>query len=125
MELLWVSIHYNAVILFRVGETVCKFISAWLDDLTCGKMFPLSAPDALISELAAQQVNIHQWGAANRLEFDPKKEEMKIIHPRLGVGTAFKFLGVMTDCKLTMIWNVSASFEGATKDQGNSPNSFL
>ena len=96
------------------------------DDLTCDNVFPLSAPYVFIfSELATQQVNIHQWGAASRVEFDPKKEEMKIIHPRLGVGTAFKFLGVMTDCKLTMIWNVSASFEGATKDQGNSPNSFL
>ena len=58
------------------------------DDLTCDKVFPLSAPDALIfTELATQQVNIHQWGAANRVEVDPKKDEMKIIHPRVGVGS--------------------------------------
>ena len=90
--------------------TFSEFVAAndfievkFADDLICDKVFPLSAPDAVIfSELAAQQVNIHQWGAASRVEFDPEKEKIKIIHSQLGVGSGFNFLGVMADCKLTM-----------------------
>ena len=36
------------------------------------------------------------------MEFDPGKEEMKILHPRLPLGTPFKFLVALVDCKLIM-----------------------
>ena len=78
-----------------VSEFAAAIDLSEVNVLTCDKVFPLSAPNIIFSELAT-----HQWGEAYTVEFDPNK--MKMIHPRLGVGTAFKIIGVMADCKLTI-----------------------
>ena len=57
------------------------------DDLTCEKSVLKDVPDDdVFKELRECQARVHAWGVANRVQFDPKKEEFKIMHPRLGWG---------------------------------------
>lgn len=73
------------------------------DDLSCDKVFDSTVSDAsILEELATCQRSVHRWGVENRVEFDPKKEEMKILHVRRCHGSSFKFLGPIVDTKLVM-----------------------
>ena len=46
--------------------------------------------------------NLCRWGAANRVLFDPGKENFHGIHRTRAFGDDFKILGVLFDCQLTM-----------------------
>ena len=46
---------------------------------------------------------VHKWGRANRVAFDPDKEHAVILHPQMAEGDPFKLLGLLVDCKLTML----------------------
>ena len=48
------------------------------------------------------QDELHSWGRANRVIFDPAKESMHIISKIMPSDSEFKILGVEFDCKLTM-----------------------
>ena len=55
------------------------------DDLNAWRAFSLdkraSAPhETALSELVAVQRELHQWGAANQVDFDPNKESVHILH---------------------------------------------
>ena len=46
--------------------------------------------------------NVHKWGKANRVSFDPSKEYLVVLHPSAYHGEAFKLLGCMVDTDLAM-----------------------
>ena len=48
------------------------------------------------------QKELHLWGKANQVIFDPSKESFHFLHRRLHSGTEFKLLGVVFDSKLLM-----------------------
>ena len=59
--------------------------TVFADDLNAWRAFSLdkraSAPhETALSELAAVQRELHQWGAANQIVFDPSKESVHILH---------------------------------------------
>ena len=87
---LW-NIHFADVSEYASanGFTETKFAH----DLSCEKAFILTVPDGdIMAELHNQQSHIHKWGATNRVEFDPGKEELRIIHPTFPDGEPFHFL---------------------------------
>ena len=50
----------------------------------------------------ACQVELHSWGRANQVEFDPKKESMHVVSHYSPEGPNFKILGLNFDCRLIM-----------------------
>lgn len=73
------------------------------DDLSCDKVFAKNVTDEeVFQNLRGCQTEVHGWGELNRVQFDPLKEEMKIIHGKRPHGEPFKFLGPMIDTKLVM-----------------------
>ena len=78
--------------------------SLFADDLTAERSYPKTTPNHQLYHDAQQlQTAIHHWGHNNRVIFDPSKEHTAIIHPTLGEGTNFKYLGAITDPKLSML----------------------
>ena len=76
---------------------------AFADDLTVFKSFDRSTPDEYIEQqLHRTRAKVHKWGGANRVEFDPCKESVQILHPLLGGDVVFRLLGVMFDSKFSM-----------------------
>ena len=55
-----------------------------------------------LSSLRDVQKEIHAWGEANRVLFDPSKESVHLLHRRFGLGDNFKLLGVVFDSGLLM-----------------------
>ena len=49
-----------------------------------------------------QRVHKYKWKTDCRVDFDPAKEELKVIHPMFVDGPDLKLIGVMMDVKLTM-----------------------
>ena len=73
------------------------------DDLNVYKKFNKDVTNFYVFEqLRKCQERVHKWGKHCRVEFDPSKEEFKILHHFFGEGADFKLLGVMMDVKLTM-----------------------
>ena len=56
----------------------------------------------VFAKLRQCQDHVHKWGETNRVEFDPAKEELVIMHPRNGYEETFRLLGLMVDNRLTM-----------------------
>ena len=54
------------------------------------------------AKLSECQANLHRWGAANRVVFDPGKEEFVFIRRRDAIGSDFRLLGVVFDPQLLM-----------------------
>ena len=48
------------------------------------------------------QEKLHEWGRANQVEFEPKKETVSIVSRHDPFGPDFKLLGVVFDTSLTM-----------------------
>ena len=72
--------------------------TVFADDLNAWRAFSFdkraSAPhETALSELAAVQRELHQWGAANQVVFDPSKESVHILHRSCYYGENFKILG--------------------------------
>ena len=82
--------------------------TVFADDLNAWRAFSLdkraSAPhETALSELAAVQRELHQWGAANQVVFDPSKESVHILHRSCYYGENFKILGCVFDPQLRML----------------------
>ena len=60
------------------------------------------ANDDILSRLRAVQDELHRWGRANRVTFDPNKESVHIISKIVPFGNEFRILGIDCDCKLLM-----------------------
>ena len=55
-----------------------------------------------MKSLKTCQSNLHSWGRANQVQFDPKKESFHILHRQFPCGLDFPTLGVVFDTKLIM-----------------------
>ena len=75
----------------------------YADDLNAYRAFPLATEnEALMQSGLKCQNNLHEWGRAKRVEFDPAKESMHVVAHQRGVGGDFKILGVVFDVCLKM-----------------------
>ena len=85
------------------------------DDLNTYKSYPAdTAPEEVLSDLKRGQQAVHQWGAENRVSFDPGKEMFAVVHPRFAHGPNLKLLGAIFDTKLTMISCIEATMRKVT-----------
>ena len=73
------------------------------DDLNCFKDFGLSTSNLeLHTEMRQCQGELHKWGRANQVVFDPSKESMHVLALHGGEGPNFRLLGVPFDHALSM-----------------------
>ena len=56
-----------------------------------------TALEEVLSDLKRGQQAVHQWGAENRVSFDPGKEVFAVVHPRVAHGPNGKLLGAIVD----------------------------
>ncbi len=79
--------------------------TVFADDFNCWKGFGKDGLPTMLKceiEMRGAQRELHRWGQANRVAFDPSKESF-IIMGRLGaMGGNFRLLGVTFDPKLLM-----------------------
>jgi hypothetical protein len=78
--------------------------TVFADDLNAWKTFclNLSSPSPhseALASLQAAQTELHRWGAANRVRFDPAKESFQVLHRRRPHVEDFKVLGCWFDSK--------------------------
>jgi hypothetical protein len=73
------------------------------DDLNSYRMFPGTTPnDKIIRSMKACQTELHSWGKANQVTFEPGKESFHILSISEPLGEEFKLLGVNFDTALSM-----------------------
>ena len=75
----------------------------YADDLNAYKELPGSTANenALIAVDRVQD-ELHNWGKANQVEFDPSKESKHVLSRTDPFGENFKLLGIQFDCRLGM-----------------------
>ena len=77
--------------------------SVFADDLNAYREFTLDIPNDILMNSAREcQRELHKWGRANQVAFDPKKESTHCVSHVAPEGEDFKILGVRFDCRLTM-----------------------
>ena len=87
----------------EVTATTGTYESKFADDLNHFRVFPCSVDnDAIIAEMTTWQAAVHQWGSANRVEFDASKERFVILHKRHGQGDDFRLVGSWIDVCLSL-----------------------
>ena len=75
----------------------------YADDLNAFRTFLNSVSnDFVISQLRRCQFELHEWGAANCVTFDPEKESFHVISRNSSYGSSFRLLGVQFDMQITM-----------------------
>ena len=73
------------------------------DDLNGYRIYSKREDDAtILGDIKSCQKELHSWGLANQVEFDPGKESSHILSRNKPLGPNFKILGVEFDCKLIM-----------------------
>ena len=101
---LW-NVHYGDA---RVTTARKGFLeTVFADDYNSWKGYKTNRDDptqvaAILDDLRAAQGELHAWGRANQVAFDPGKESFHILHKRLHQGDDFKILGVVFDGALRM-----------------------
>ena len=101
---LW-NVHYGDA---RVTTARKGFLeTVFADDYNSWKGYKTNRDDptqvaAILDDLRAAQGELHAWGRANQVAFDPGKESFHILHRRLHQGDDFKILGVVFDGALRM-----------------------
>ena len=76
---------------------------SFADDLNAYKCVRGNTRNATAIKLAKHcQAELHKWGTANNVCFDPKKENISVFSMRDLVGDGCKLLGVYFDTKLSM-----------------------
>ena len=82
--------------------------SVFADDFNCWKRFEVKHTEVkehqtkALDELREAQKELHLWGEANRVLFDPSKESLHLLHKRFYSGDNFKLLGMVFDPQLLM-----------------------
>jgi len=75
----------------------------YADDLNAFKLFEQHVSDqSIMNDLGQGQRELHMWGAANQVTFDPGKESFHILSRAHPLGDSFRILGLTFDCKLLM-----------------------
>ena len=78
--------------------------SLFADDLSVWTALPRHLRDGVVLDhLRVTQKCSHEWGRKHQVTFDPAKESLHIIHPTVGSGENFSFLGVEIDPKLKIV----------------------
>ena len=73
------------------------------DDLNCFRIFDgRHGDDLLMQEAHKCQTELHIWGQANQVVFEPTKESFHILGRVHSLGESFKILSVLFDTKLSM-----------------------
>ena len=73
------------------------------NDLNAYRAFPGKSRNGVIRKSANKcQEELHSWGAANQVSFDPSKESKHVLSRTDPHGPNFKLLGVIFDCRLFM-----------------------
>jgi hypothetical protein len=73
------------------------------DDLTASKVFPASTGNnTVLEQLGHCQEFVHHWGRENRVQFDPAKEKLDVLHRTSPYGHTGRILGALVDPKLLM-----------------------
>ena len=73
------------------------------DDLNAFREFGSGTPNEEIFVAVDKcQDELHAWGRANQVSFDPAKESKHVMSRRDPCGDNFKLLGVVFDCRLFM-----------------------
>ena len=97
---LWNIYYADAALAVKVHDFL-EIIFA--DDLNCFKDFGLSTSNLeLHTEMRQCQGELHKWGRANQVVFDPSKESMHVLALHGGEGPNFRLLGVPFDHALSM-----------------------
>ena len=75
----------------------------FVDDLNGFKSYTkeVSKPE-IMEDLKTCQQNLHAWGRANQVQFDPTKESFHILDRQNPCGPDFNNLGCIFDGKLIM-----------------------
>ena len=77
--------------------------TVFADDLNAFKDYELLKPNKnIFDDMRMCQNDLHSWGRANQVAFDPAKESMHILAHRSGEGPNFRLLGVNFDNELSM-----------------------
>ena len=79
--------------------------TVFADDFNCWKTYSRKQLPAQVKAelgLRAAQRELHRWGEANRVVFDPAKESFHLLHRTLHRGDNFRLLGVHFDPQLRM-----------------------
>ena len=98
--MLWNTYYADAKVPIR-KESFEEIIFA--DDLNAFREYPKEAKDeTILQDMSNCQKELHSWGRANQVEFDPGKESSHILSRSRPIGESFKILGVEFDCKLVM-----------------------
>lgn len=75
----------------------------YADDLNAYRVFPSTTPNANVKNaMKSGQDELHQWGRADQVSFDPSKESRHILSLSEPWGDDFKILGVLFDATLSM-----------------------
>ena len=73
------------------------------DDLNCFKNYARTIGDNYImKQMKLCQEEVHQWGKANRVQFDPAKEHFFVLNRKCRGHDNFEILGALFDTKLSM-----------------------
>jgi len=76
---------------------------AFADDLNCFKIFDKTiGNDYITAQTTKCQKELHAWGEANQIVFEPDKESIHILDRNHPYGSSFKILSVHFDTKLKM-----------------------
>ena len=77
--------------------------TVFADDFNCWAAFDKDVKEFdVVMRLSACQHQLHEWGSANQVTFDPSKEEFVLIRRFRALGPNFKLLGVTFDPQLLM-----------------------
>ena len=78
---------------------MARFIEMMIaDDLQAYRTYDNGVKNStMIRSAKTCQTRLHQWGAANQVEFDPGKESITILSRHTPYGENFKTLGVTFD----------------------------
>ncbi len=77
--------------------------SIFADDFNCWVVIDRDTDsDTAFAVLSMGQFELHEWGRANRVTFDPAKEAFVLLRRRDAVGQDFKLLGLTFDPQLLM-----------------------
>jgi hypothetical protein len=75
----------------------------YADDLNAYKEFPgTTANENAMIAVDRVQDELHHWGKANQVKFDPSKESKHVLSRTDPFGVNFKLLGIEYDCRLCM-----------------------
>ena len=97
---LWNAFYGDA----RQAVRACQFMEIiFADDLNAWRKYDAGTNhETMQTDMKLCQDELHKWGAANQVVFDPAKEGRFILHRKCPQGDDFELLGVRFDCKLIM-----------------------